>query len=62
MKFKENYKGRIYVDLVKIIGKARTIDGECNCFLYEHELNDFQHVELEEKKEPLHLNISPIHK
>ena len=41
--FVENYKGRIYVSLNKIIGKARTIDGECNCFLYEHELNDFQH-------------------
>ena len=27
----------------KVIGKAMTIDGECDRFLYEHGLNDFGH-------------------
>jgi hypothetical protein len=29
----------------KIIGKAMTIDGECERFLYEHGLNDLQYEE-----------------
>ena len=29
--------------LIKIIGKAKTINGECNCFLYEHGLDNFEH-------------------
>lgn len=43
VRYVENYRGHIYVDILKIVGKAKTIDGECNCFLYEHELNDFEH-------------------
>lgn len=27
----------------KILGKALTIDGECERFLYEHGLNDFSY-------------------
>ena len=32
-----------FCNLIKVIGKVRTIEGECSCFLYEHELNDFEH-------------------
>ena len=27
-------KSEVLGNLVKVIGKVRTIDGECNCFLY----------------------------
>ena len=33
--------GFLFCNLVKVIGKVRTIDGECNCFLYEHGLSNF---------------------
>jgi exoribonuclease R len=44
----------------KIIGKAMTIDGECERFLYEHGLNDLQYSELEEAAIPI--NPTPLHK
>jgi hypothetical protein len=34
-----------YANIHQIIGKTMTIDGECNCFLYEHSLNDFHYEE-----------------
>jgi hypothetical protein len=33
------------VKIHKVLGKALTIDGECERFLYEHGLNDFGYEE-----------------
>ena len=47
----------------KILGKALTLDGECERFLYEHGLNDFNYSEEEtEAKEPLELKPTNLHK
>ena len=47
----------------KILGKALTLDVECERFLYEHGLNDFNYSEEEtELKEPLELRPTNIHK
>lgn len=63
LKFSRIDRSMAYCDLLKIIGKTKTIDGECDCFLYEHELNDFDHdPEIMEMKEEIALNISPLHK
>ncbi len=50
VKYAETCRGEVGVTIVKIIGKAKTVDGECNCFLYQHQLNDFQHEKNEEKE------------
>ena len=39
----------------------RTIDGECNCFLHEHELNDFEHETQVPAEKPV-LNPTEIYK
>ena len=44
-------KNRPYANIHRVIGKTMTIDGECNCFLFEHQLNDFNYEDLEIKKE-----------
>lgn len=45
-----------------MIGKARTIDGECNCFLHEHGLDGFEHSYPEEEVKTLEIQPTPDHK
>lgn len=45
-----------FANIHQVIGKTMTIDGECNCFLFEHHLNDFNYDEediLKEKQKAL---------
>jgi exoribonuclease R len=51
------------VRIHKVLGKALTLYGECERFLYEHGLNDFHYSQEEtEVKEPLTLQSSNLHK
>lgn len=42
--------GRPYANIHQVIGKTMTIDGECNCFLFEHHLNNFNYDDVEIQK------------
>ena len=44
-------KSQPYAIIHQVIGKTMTIDGECNCFLFEHHLNDFHYENLQIQQE-----------
>ena len=55
-------EGYLICKLLKVIGKVKTIDGQCNCFLYEHGLDNFQHPASLKNENKLEINPSTIHK
>lgn len=58
-------KNRPYANIHQVIGKTMTVDGECNCFLFEHQLNDFQYENEEmknDKEKKVELSPTEHHK